>query len=287
MLTGMAVVVVGASGVLGRAFTSAAIAAGARVIAAGRRDPELTEHFIPVDVIQPHECDALADALGQIAGGIDVVANFTGVHHPPMALGSASATELAEEFARVLAVNLRGAFHLTAAAARVLVPQRRGHIIHLCSDASRFALEGSHAYVASKHGLEGLVKSAAAQLARYGVRVNGVAPGTVETPLNRDLLRNAQGRPTLRAASILAHTPTKRFATVAGVVESLLALCVPQRHLTGNLIFCDDGYAVDGHSWPEGTRAVYDGPEPLAALLAHTGGAPARDDGLHSDGGLP
>jgi 3-oxoacyl-[acyl-carrier protein] reductase len=149
----------------------------------------------------------------------------------------------------------------------MLARQRSGHIIHLCSDASRFSLEGSHAYVASKHGLEGLIKSSAAQLARFGVRVNGLAPGTVETALNRALLRDERGNPSARAASILAHTPTKRFATVEGVIESALALCLPQRHLTGNVVFCDDGYAIEGHSWPEANRALYEGPDALEALL--------------------
>jgi NAD(P)-dependent dehydrogenase (short-subunit alcohol dehydrogenase family) len=123
--------------------------------------------------------------------------------------------------------------------------------------------------VASKHGLEGLVKSAAAQLARYGVRVNGLAPGTVESDLNRALLRASSGEPTARAASILAHTPTKRFATIEGVIESAIALCIPQRHLTGNVIFCDDGYAIEGHSWPAGNRALYEGPEALEACLSN------------------
>jgi NAD(P)-dependent dehydrogenase (short-subunit alcohol dehydrogenase family) len=115
--------------------------------------------------------------------------------------------------------------------------------------------------------VEGLIKTAATQLAPFGVRVNGVAPGTVETDLNRHLLRGGPGGELSdRAASILAHTPTKRFATLAGIAETLIATCIPQRHLTGNVIFCDDGYNVEGHSWPAGNRALYTGPEALKAL---------------------
>jgi len=122
------------------------------------------------------------------------------------------------------------------------------------------SLYGSYGYNCSKHGLEGLVKTAAAQLAPFGVRVNGVAPGTVETDLNRHLLRTDGGNDfSARAASILAHTPTKRFATLDGISETLVAMCVPQRHLTGNVVFCDDGYNIEGHSWPDGNRAVYGG----------------------------
>lgn len=277
LLDGMVVAVVGAGGTLGRAYAVAAAARGATVVTAGRRDPGLGLPFFPVDVTSPASCDALAAALDAACPRLDVAWNFTGVHHGPMALASAGAAALADEFERVMAVNARGAFLLTAALAPLLVRRGGGHLVHLCSDASRLSLEGSHGYVASKHALEGLVRSAAAQLARHGVRVNGLAPGTVETPLNRHLLRDAAGQPTPRAASILAHTPSKRFATVDGVVESALALTLPQRHLTGNVVFCDDGYVVEGHSWPEGTRAVYDGPGALATLLAATR-PPGPDD---------
>jgi len=156
-------------------------------------------------------------------------------------------------------VNLTSAFVVTAVFAKLMVGARHGHIIHVCSNASRLALYGSYAYNMSKHGLEGLIKTAAAQLAPFGVRVNGIAPGTVETGLNRSLLRSASGEYSPRAASILAHTPTKRFATADGVAQTIACMCVPQRHLTGNVVFCDDGYNIEGHSWPEGNAAVYAG----------------------------
>jgi len=270
-LKGLTIVVVGASGVLGRAFALAAAADGASCVVAGRQDPELGLPYLYVDVTKPEAVEEFVAGLVQLGRRIDVAFNFTGTHHPVMHLGQASVTELADDWHRVMTTNLNGAFLLTAGLANIFVEQRHGHLVHLCSNASRLSLEGSHAYVASKHGLEGLIKSAAAQLARFGVRVNGLAPGTVETPLNRHLLRDEQGRYSLRAASILAHTPTKRFATVDGVVESAIALCLPQRHLTGNLLFCDDGYAIEGHSWPEGTQAVYQDSETLTALLdAHS-----------------
>lgn len=266
-ITGLKIVVVGASGTLGRAFAIAARAAGAHVQVAGRRDPQLALHYSPLDIRSAASCDAFVDELLKEGHPIDVLINFAGIHHEVMPLGHATACDLATQFASVIEVNVQGAFNLTAAIARIFVQQGYGHLIHLCSDASRVSLDGSHGYVASKHALEGLIKSSAAQLARHGVRVNGIAPGTVETDLNRHLLRNEQGELSLRAATILAHTPTKRFATVEGIVESIMALCIPQRHLTGNVLFCDDGYVIEGHSWPEGNRAVYDGPESLSELL--------------------
>lgn len=275
-LAGMKILVVGARGTLGGAFADAAAAAGATIVIAGREPVASALRYLHLDVTDAASCDAVAEQLESEGGALDVLFNFSGTHHPVMNLAQGSARAFADEFERVVDVNLRGAFHLTAAFAPMLARQRAGHIVHLCSNASRVSLEGSHAYVASKHGLEGLIRSSAAQLARFGVRVNGLAPGTVETRLNQALLRDADGRPSARAASILAHTPTKRFATVDGVVESAIALCLPQRHLTGNVVFCDDGYVIEGHSWPEGNRALYTGAEALASLLDDPTGT-ARD----------
>jgi NAD(P)-dependent dehydrogenase (short-subunit alcohol dehydrogenase family) len=219
------------------------------------------------------EITSLADVAATIAevrkrlGRIDIVVNFAGITHNPFDLFKDDPEEMVTTFRRVNDVNLNGTFIVTACAARVMIRQRFGHIIHLCSSGSRCSLYGVYAYNATKHGVEGIIKTAAAQLAPFNVRVNGVAPGTVESDLNRALLRDADGRHRPRALSILAHTPSKRFATREGVAESMMALCLDQRHLTGNVIFVDDGYIVEGHSWPEGNQALYDGPEALEGLF--------------------
>ena len=268
-LAGTHVLCTGGLGMLARTFGLAAARAGARVslvdlpstirdpsaLAAlgqtfdGLRQPEL----IGADITRHDDC---ARMLSE--GGVpDVVINFAGIHHPAMDLVADDPASLQPTFDRAIAVNLSGAFAVTAACAKAMAPRRTGHLIHLCSNGSTASLYGSYGYVASKHGLLGIVRAAAAQLAPFGVRVNGVAPGTVITDLNRHLVKDASGSFTARAKSILAHTPTKRFATADGVAETILALCVPQRHLTGNIVFCDDGYSGEGHSWPAGNEAVY------------------------------
>ncbi|MFG6428276.1 SDR family NAD(P)-dependent oxidoreductase [Roseateles sp. LYH14W] len=268
MLSDMNMVLIGASGAIGGNFVAAALAHKARVINLGRHAPTEAEvRHLYADIGSLASLQQAADQAKAELGRVDVVINFAGTHHKPMDFLRDDAEALLSEFDRVIAVNLRGAFVVTQVFGQRLLAQRHGHLIHLASNASRLSLYGSYGYNASKHGLEGLIKTAAAQFAPYGVRVNGVAPGTVETALNRHLLRNPDdGRPTPRAASILAHTPTKRFASLDGITETLLATCVPQRHLTGNLIFCDDGYNVEGHSWPEGNRAVYDSSAAVDAL---------------------
>jgi 3-oxoacyl-[acyl-carrier protein] reductase len=256
MLEQQRIVAIGGSGALASAFMDAASAHGAECISVGRSAPARHRH-LHADVTSLEQMTAAAKTLFDEAGRVDTVLNFAGVHHLPMDFAKQDPVAMLADFRRVLEVNLVGAFIATMVFARHFVRQRHGHLIHLCSNASRLSLYGSYGYTASKHGVEGLVKSAAAQLAPFNVRVNGVAPGTVETALNRRLLRDDDGKTTRRASAILAHTPTKRFATLEGVSETLLAMCIPQRHLTGNVVFCDDGYNIEGHSWPQGTDAVY------------------------------
>ncbi|MFW5844369.1 MAG: SDR family NAD(P)-dependent oxidoreductase [Spirochaetota bacterium] len=288
-LTDTTILAFGGAGALAEAFLYGAADRGARIALADHppRDAEARRAFeerldraarnladlgpapplvMLADVTDPEDVTAAAEAAVERFGAVDVAVDFAGMHHRTLDLATEDIGEMVEIFRKVIDLNLTGAFVFTAVLGQLMVRQRKGHIIHLCSSGSRASLYGSYAYNASKHGLEGLVRTAAAQLAPYGVRVNAVAPGTVVTDLNKHLSFTEEGEPKPRAKSILAHTPTKRFATAEGVAETLLSMCVPQRHLTGNLIFPDDGYVVEGHSWPEGNVALYESAEALDAL---------------------
>ncbi|MFP4151246.1 MAG: SDR family NAD(P)-dependent oxidoreductase [Alkalispirochaeta sp.] len=288
------ILVCGGSGTLASAFVDAARDSGATIAlldlpsvadiretdsrdtdtrdTGDRNDRSGAPFRVAADVTKIDELEHAFSAVRDHLGGIDTVVNFAGVHHRPYELHTDDPASLITDFRRVIEVNLVGAFAVTVVAARLMVPLRRGHIVHLCSNGSRAALYGSYAYNASKHGVEGIVRTAAAQLAPYGVRVNGIAPGTVVTDLNRSLLYDDTGEIRSRARSILSHTPTKRFATPEGVAESIVALCIPQRHLTGNVVFADDGYNIEGHTWPEGNEALYRGTAALDTLLQQRGG---------------
>jgi 3-oxoacyl-[acyl-carrier protein] reductase len=258
MLKNQKILAVGATSAIATEFCRQALQQGAHCASVSRTDPSIDIPNFKADITDLRSFEAGFQAAYEVFGNIDTVINFAGTHHKPMDFALQDPEHLYEEFQRVMNVNLNGAFIVTMIAAKKLIAQRHGHILHLCSNASRLSLYGSYAYNASKHGLEGLIKTAAAQLAPFHVRVNGVAPGTVETQLNRHLLRGSDGVSySPRAASILAHTPSKRFASLEGVAETLLAACIPQRHLTGNVIFCDDGYNIEGHSWPEGNKALF------------------------------
>ena len=270
ILKNQKMVIIGANGAIGENFLGKAIEQGAKCVAIGRNTPKYKVPFFSADITSLNDLTSAANKAISTLGNIDIVINFAGTHHKPMDISLDEATKLLSEYNRVMGVNLTGAFIITMIFGKQMVAQRKGHIIHLCSNASRLSLYGSYAYNMSKHGLEGLVKTAASQFAPYGVRVNGVAPGTVETDLNKKLLRsNTEENYSLRASSILAHTPTKKFATLDGISETILATCMPQKHLTGNVIFCDDGYNIEGHSWPEGNAALYGQPDELDELFAN------------------
>ena len=291
-LSDKVVLAFGGGGNLGEVFLYAAALCGARTVivdlppAGGKQRRRFEEklqqtarnigdlgshgpaEIIYADVTDLRDVEATVQAAGESNGGLDVVVDFAGVHHPPFDFSRGDPEEMLSHWRRVVEINLTGAFIVTMSAARFMIPQRRGHIIHLCSSASRLSLYATYGYNSTKHGVEGLVKTAAAQLAPFGVRVNGIAPGTVLTNLNRSLLQNPDGSYKPRALSILAHTPSKRLLTREGVAETLLAMCVEQRHFTGNVVFADDGYNVEGHSWPEGNVALYGGPQALSDLFA-------------------
>lgn len=230
-------------------------------------NPNAPDHWFSGDITSVSDVNEIVERVVRDFGRLDIVVDFAGISHQPFDLFKDDLQDMVATFRRVNNINLNGAFIVTACAARAMIPQRFGQIIHLCSSGSRCSLYGVYAYNATKHAVEGLIKTAAAQLAPFGIRVNGIAPGTVETNLNRDLLRKGDGNFKPRANSILAHTPSKRFATREGVAETLMALCLEQRHLTGNVVFPDDGYVVEGHSWPEGNEALYAGADALDALF--------------------
>jgi NAD(P)-dependent dehydrogenase (short-subunit alcohol dehydrogenase family) len=251
------ILLIGSNSSISKNFAREAINQGATISSIGRKNPNNGSYFIKADVLSHDDLTNAAKKICSKHGNIDVMINFIGTHHQPFDLVNDSFKEMIINYKRVMDLNIDSAFIQTIVFSKIMSQQKQGHIIHLCSNASNLSLYGSYAYNISKHALVGLVKTAATQLAPMNIRVNGIAPGTVETDLNRNMLRENDGSLSARAKSILAHTPTKNFASLDGVTESIIALCFNQRHLTGNIIYCDDGYNVEGHSWPEGNIEIY------------------------------
>jgi len=185
----VAVITGGASGI-GACTARLFVKHGARVVVADIQDelgaslcaelgPE-NSSFVHCDVSDEADVAGAVDHAVARFGGLDVMFNNAGVVGP---LGVGIRDAPREELERMLAVNVVGPFLGTKHAARVMVPARRGSIISTSSMASAVAGAGPHAYTASKHAVVGLMRNAAAELGRHGIRVNCVAPAGVITPM--------------------------------------------------------------------------------------------------------
>lgn len=183
----VAVITGGASG-LGAATARRFIEEGAKVVLGDIQDQlgMETAAQLGVDATYQH-CDvtveaevaALLDAAVAAHGKVDVMMNNAGVVG---ARGPVSQTP-ADEFARTIDIHLNGTFYGMKHAARVMQPNAAGSIISLSSVAGVQGGLGPHAYAAAKHGIVGLTKNVAAELCRYGIRVNCIAPGSTATPM--------------------------------------------------------------------------------------------------------
>ena len=247
-LEGKTALVTGASSGLGRHFARLLAREGARVVVAARRVDALTAlsdeigrqggNCIPVamDVTDP---DSVAAAFQQIerdlAAPLSILVNNAGVAHTRAAL-DLSATE----WAQVLQPNLTGAFLVAQQAARMMRGEG-GTIVNIASILGERVSKGLAAYAASKAGLIQLTKALALEWAAFDIRVNALAPGYIETDLNRDFFASDAGQ------RLISRIPQKRLGQMHDLDGPLLLLCSDQsRYMTGAVIAVDGGHLVSG-----------------------------------------
>ena len=140
-----------------------------------------------------------------------------------------------EDWDRVLAINLKGAFHCIQAVAKIMMKQRAGRIINMASVVGVMGNAGQANYVASKAGLIGLTKTAAKELAPRGITVNAVAPGFIDTPMTA-------GLPEKVKEAMLAQIPTGRFGQPEDVAEAVAFLTSEKAsYITGQVIHINGG----------------------------------------------
>lgn len=243
-LTGKTALVTGASSGLGRHFAGTLAAAGATVILAARRTERLDErvaeirakggaaHAVALDVTDATSVAAAFDAMPSVP---DVVVNNAGIAETKAALDITPA-----EWSRVVDTNLTGCFTVAAEAARRMKAAGHGGAIVNIASILGLRVGGMVApYCASKAGLIQLTKALALEWARDGIRVNALAPGYVETDLNRDFFASDAGQKMLR------RIPQRRLGQVSDLDGPLLLLCSEaSAYMTGSVIAVDGGHLV-------------------------------------------
>lgn len=240
----VALVTGGASGI-GRATALAFAREGANVVvsdvvvAGGEETVALIKaaggeaQFMKADVAKPAEVDALIAQVVAAYGRLDCAFNNAGIE------GSMTSTlDCSEEnFDRTIAINLKGVWLCMKAEIAEMLKQGGGAIVNTASVAGLVGFAGLPAYVASKHGVVGLTKTAALEYAKSGIRINAVCPGGIQTPM---LERLFQSQPQAGEA-IAAMEPVGRLGKPEEIAEATVWLCSDAASFVTGLPMAVDG----------------------------------------------
>ncbi len=218
-LGGKIAIVTGGSRGIGAAIAALLAEHGAAVVVSGRDADRLQRvvqeleergasvHGVVADAAKREDVDRLVEAAKERFGRIDVVVNNAGITRDGLLIRMKD-----DDWDRVMETNLRGAFLMTRAAAKLMVRQRSGRIINIASTAGAMGNPGQANYSAAKAGLIGLTKATARELAHWGILVNAVAPGLIETGM-------AAAIPAEAREALLAQVPLKRIGSAREVAE--------------------------------------------------------------------
>jgi NAD(P)-dependent dehydrogenase (short-subunit alcohol dehydrogenase family) len=255
-LTGKVAAVIGAGSGIGEAVAKGCAEAGARVACldinesaargvaeAAARDGGTTE----CAVLDIRDGAAIVRAFEDIRarhGSLEIVICTPSINVRKKILDYSE-----EEFDRVLAINMKGNFNVLQAAGRIMTAQRRGSIVLFSSIRSQVVEPGQAVYAATKAGILQMVRTAAAEFGPYGVRVNAVGPGVIETPLTAPIKANKAWFDAYAAKSVF-----NRWGRADEMVGPTLFLASDAAsYVTGTIIFADGGWlAADGRFTPPG-----------------------------------
>jgi 3-oxoacyl-[acyl-carrier protein] reductase len=219
-LGGKVAVVTGGSRGIGLAIAGWLAEHGASVVVSGRDADrlqaavkELEAHGAPVlgvaaDAAKREDADRLVDVTRERFSRLDILVNNAGITRDALLIRMKD-----DDWDRVMEINLRGAFLMTRAASKAMVRLKTGgRIVNIASTAGAMGNAGQANYSAAKAGLIGLTKASARELAHWGILVNAVAPGLIETDM-------ATAMPAEARDALLAQVPLKRIGTAREVAE--------------------------------------------------------------------
>ncbi|MFZ3234228.1 MAG: glucose 1-dehydrogenase [Stellaceae bacterium] len=249
LLDGKSALVTGGGGGIGRAAALAFAREGARVAVADYAAETAAETVAMVnaaggqaitltgDVTRGRDVGTMLDDTIVAYGRLDCAFNNAGIGPSQVdAAGKKTADWSEDSFDRMIAVNLKSVWLCMRAEIRQMLTQGGGAIVNTGSIAGLVGLATSSAYVAAKHGVVGLTKTAALEYAEAGIRVNAVCPGFIETRMTEDTMRR-------RGAAILAQIPVKRMGAPAEIAEMVVWLCSERAsYVTGAAYNVDGGW---------------------------------------------
>ena len=218
-LEGRVAIVTGGSRGIGAAIAAWLAEHGASVVVSGRDADRLQSAVkgmegiggrvlgLAADAAKREDADRLVDTAKQEFGRLDVVVNNAGITRDTLLVRMKD-----DDWDRVMEVNLRGAFLMTRAAAKVMMRQKGGRIINIASTAGVMGNAGQANYSAAKAGLFGFTKSVARELSHWSILVNAVAPGLIETDMSAAI-------PEAAREAFLTQVPLGRIGSAREVAE--------------------------------------------------------------------
>lgn len=246
-LKGKNAIVTGGNTGLGRAFSLALAKGGANIFMPSIM-PDNPEHnalieaeggkavYMEADITKDGVCEQVANECAQKLGSVDILINCAGI-----CICKDDVRDFGrEQWDKMIAINLTAAFDMSHECAKLMIPQRSGKMINICSMFSWLGGQQSPAYAASKHGIAGLTKSYSDELAQFNIQVNGIAPGYFQTAVAAVSSENPE-----RNKWIVDHTPEGRW----GVIHDLMGTTVflaseASQFVNGHILAVDGGFLV-------------------------------------------
>ncbi len=257
MIKGKTALVTGSTSGIGLGVARALAGAGAAIVLNGFGEPDAIEairagierefdvacRHSGADMTDPTAIAAMVRDAEQAFGAVDILVNNAGIQFV-----SPIEDFPVDKWDRIIAINLSSAFHTMRAAIPAMKANGWGRIVNIASAHSLVASPYKSAYVAAKHGIAGLTKTAALELATFGITVNAISPGYVWTPLVEAQIPDTMAARKMTKEQVIEDVllkaqPTQQFVTIDEVAALAMYLCSDAaKGMTGSNVSLDGGW---------------------------------------------